>query len=362
MGINEVEGVLTEFGSLIPGLAAKRFDIIAAGMYVTPERCQQVAFSDPTYGVGEAFLVKQGNTKNLHSYEDVVKNPDAKLGVVVGAIEGDYAQKVKIPAGQVVVFPDAVSALSGVQAGRADAYAATALTINDLMGKTQDGSGLEKADPFTDPVIDGKGVRAVDVVAPGQSGFVAPDGTPSVHTRDQFDLYNRFGNKRRRCVIDRVAALVAGQARIGPLLSQQLVMRAGFRQGAALQHQDQVGVTFQTQLFHCVSFLRTDRLHATVELLRNFGHRRPRTEQPDDLGLAPGQALASLCERLIDDHSLDLGRVVGLALVYGMDRIDDVAGGIRLAQYANVVVPQQGPDQCRGIDHAWQNRRVSRHT
>ncbi|KAG0919106.1 hypothetical protein G6F31_021247 [Rhizopus arrhizus] len=34
-----------------------------------------------------------------------------------------------------------------------------------------------------------------------------------------------------------------------------------------------------------------------------------------------------------------------------MDRIDDVAGGIRLAQYANVVVPQQGPDQCRGIDH-----------
>ncbi|CAB3717250.1 hypothetical protein LMG3458_03641 [Achromobacter deleyi] len=165
MGINEVEGVLTEFGSLIPGLQAKRFDIIAAGMYVTPERCGQVAFSDPTYGVGEAFLVKQGNPKNLHSYEDVVKNPDAKLGVVVGAIEGEYASKVKVPPGQVVVFPDAVSALSGVQAGRADAYAATALTINDLMGKTDAGSGLEKADPFTDPVIDGKGVRGYGAYA-----------------------------------------------------------------------------------------------------------------------------------------------------------------------------------------------------
>ncbi|WMD21334.1 ectoine/hydroxyectoine ABC transporter substrate-binding protein EhuB [Achromobacter seleniivolatilans] len=165
MGINEVDGVLTEFGSLIPGLAAKRFDIIAAGMYVTPERCQQVAFSDPTYGVGEAFLVKEGNPKNLHSYEDVVKNSDAKLGVVVGAIEGDYAQKVNVPSGQMVVFPDAVSALSGVQAGRADAYAATALTINDLMGKTQDGSGLEKAVPFTDPVIDGKGVRGYGAFA-----------------------------------------------------------------------------------------------------------------------------------------------------------------------------------------------------
>ena len=47
MGINQVEGVLTEFGSLIPGLQAKRFDIIAAGMYVTPERCRQAAFSIP---------------------------------------------------------------------------------------------------------------------------------------------------------------------------------------------------------------------------------------------------------------------------------------------------------------------------
>ncbi|WP_251881654.1 ectoine/hydroxyectoine ABC transporter substrate-binding protein EhuB [Achromobacter sp. Marseille-Q4954] len=165
MGINEVEGVLTEFGSLIPGLQAKRFDIIAAGMYVTPERCQQVAFSDPTYGVGQSFLVKQGNPKNLHSYEDVMKNPDAKLGVVVGAIEAEYASKIKVPPAQVVVFPDAVSALSGVQAGRADAYAATALTVNDLMGKTSAASGLEKADPFKDPVIDGKDVRGYGAYA-----------------------------------------------------------------------------------------------------------------------------------------------------------------------------------------------------
>ncbi len=165
MGINEVEGVLTEFGSLIPGLQAKRFDIIAAGMYVTPERCQQVAFSDPTYGVGQSFLVKQGNPKNLHSYEDAARNPNARLGVVVGAIESDYAASLKVPPDRTIVFPDAVSALAGVQAGRADAYAATALTVNDLMGKAGKDSGLEKAEPFTDPVIDGKGVRGYGAYA-----------------------------------------------------------------------------------------------------------------------------------------------------------------------------------------------------
>src|SRR5690606_3307861 len=53
MGIEEVDGVLTEFGSLIPGLRAGRFDIIAAGMFITPERCQQVQFSEPSYGIGQ---------------------------------------------------------------------------------------------------------------------------------------------------------------------------------------------------------------------------------------------------------------------------------------------------------------------
>lgn len=164
MGINEVEGVLTEFGSLIPGLQAKRFDIIAAGMYVTPERCEQAAFSNPTYGVGEAILVPKGNPKKLHSYEDFVKQDELKLGVVVGAIQSEYARKVDIPLDRVVVFPDVVSALSGVQAGRADAYAATAMTVSDLMSKTGTGD-LEKAEPFTDPVIDGKSVRGYGAFA-----------------------------------------------------------------------------------------------------------------------------------------------------------------------------------------------------
>ncbi|WP_179283980.1 ectoine/hydroxyectoine ABC transporter substrate-binding protein EhuB [Bordetella genomosp. 10] len=165
LGIREVHAVLTEFGSLIPGLNAGRFDIIAAGMYVTPDRCKQVAFSDPTYGVGAAFLVPSRNPRNLHSYEDLARDRDARLGIVVGAIEGDYAAAVGVPADRMVIFPDAVSALAGVQVGRADAYAATALTVNHLLGKLPPDGGLERARPFTDPVIDGKPVRGYGAYA-----------------------------------------------------------------------------------------------------------------------------------------------------------------------------------------------------
>src|SRR5215510_4383735 len=79
IGIPQVDGVLTEFGSLIPGLKAGRFDIIAAGMFINPKRCAEIAFSEPTYGIGQAFLVKKGNPKGIKDYSTISGNQDLKL-------------------------------------------------------------------------------------------------------------------------------------------------------------------------------------------------------------------------------------------------------------------------------------------
>ena len=86
MGVKKVEPVLTEWGALIPGLRAGRFDVIAAGMYITPPRCQQVIFTDPHYQIPDTLLVKRGNPKNLHSYADVAKNPGVRLATNLGGI------------------------------------------------------------------------------------------------------------------------------------------------------------------------------------------------------------------------------------------------------------------------------------
>lgn len=164
MGIGSVEGVLTEFGSLIPGLNAGRFDIIAAGMYILPQRCREVAFSNPTYSVGEAFIVAPGNPLALHSFADVARHPRARLGVVAGTVERDYAQRAKIPEERLVIFPDAPSALEGVAAERVDAYAGTSLTVNNLLAKAR-GARVERAKPFADPVIDGRAARGYGAFA-----------------------------------------------------------------------------------------------------------------------------------------------------------------------------------------------------
>ncbi|MFC6672874.1 ectoine/hydroxyectoine ABC transporter substrate-binding protein EhuB [Marinobacterium aestuariivivens] len=156
LGIDDVEVLVTEFGSLIPGLKAGRFDVIAAGMYINPKRCKQILFSNPTYTIGEGFLVKNDNPQSLHSYEDVKKNGDLKLGVMAGAVEFGYAKDYGIALDQIVTLPDYPSGVAALKAGRIDALAGTVLTMAEL-GKKDDAVML--AQPFEDLVIDGKKVN-----------------------------------------------------------------------------------------------------------------------------------------------------------------------------------------------------------
>ena len=148
LGVKKVDAVLTEWGSLIPGLRAGRFDVIAAGMYVTPERCKQVAFADPQYQIQDTLLTMKGNPKKLQSYADIGKNPDIKLAVMAGSVELGYARDSGVKDSQLLQVPDTTAQLQAVRAGRADAAAGTALTMKGLAVKA--GPGVEAIPKFND--------------------------------------------------------------------------------------------------------------------------------------------------------------------------------------------------------------------
>jgi polar amino acid transport system substrate-binding protein len=158
LGVPAVEGVLTEFGGLIPGLQAKRFDLLGAGLYVRPDRCEQVAPSNPEYTVGEGMVALKGNPKNLKSYPDIA-NSDAKIGTLSGSVNVEYLQISKVPDSRVVLFPDLPTAIAGLQAGRVDAVTMSAPSLQDVLQKAGD-SNLQMVDGFVDPVDkDGKATR-----------------------------------------------------------------------------------------------------------------------------------------------------------------------------------------------------------
>jgi polar amino acid transport system substrate-binding protein len=154
LDVPEIDGVLTEFGSLIPGLEAGRFDIVAAGMFITPERCQQVIFSDPDYCAQQAFLVREGNPLGLTDYEAVAANPQARLGVLTGAVEGDQARAAGVADSQISELADPPSLLEGLLADRIDALGLTTITVNNLLETAGANAGVEATEPFT-AVVDG---------------------------------------------------------------------------------------------------------------------------------------------------------------------------------------------------------------
>ncbi|QOZ36510.1 ectoine/hydroxyectoine ABC transporter substrate-binding protein EhuB [Bradyrhizobium sp. CCBAU 53421] len=147
MGIGKFEAVSTEFSALIPALQAHRADAVTAGLFVTPERCRLVAFGDPDIKMTDALLVKTGNPKNLHSYEDVAKNAAATIGTARGFSTAADALAAGVPRDRQTLFPDNQAAISALIAGRVDAVSATAASIAALYDDLKT-KGVERAVPF----------------------------------------------------------------------------------------------------------------------------------------------------------------------------------------------------------------------
>ena len=162
LGIPEMDGVLTEFGSLIPGLRAGRFDVITAGMYVTPTRCEQVAFADPEYQIGEGIVVPAGNPLGITSYLDIANDPSIRVGTGAGWLEYDYMVAMGVSEDQIVTFPDAPSGMAGLQADRIDVFTGTSLTMRNITDLTD---GVEFVEEFEQPVIDGETVISYGAAA-----------------------------------------------------------------------------------------------------------------------------------------------------------------------------------------------------
>ncbi|MEZ2721484.1 ectoine/hydroxyectoine ABC transporter substrate-binding protein EhuB [Paenalcaligenes hominis] len=156
LGIDNIEWQTTNFGSLIPGLQADRFDMVAAEMAILPQRCEQILFSEPNSSYGEGLLVASGNPKDLHSYEDF-KDGKNKVAIMAGADQLEMMQALGVDESQLVTISNNADAISTVATGRADAYAATGLTAAELAKQSDK---VELAAKFEDPVIDGAAIRS----------------------------------------------------------------------------------------------------------------------------------------------------------------------------------------------------------
>lgn len=148
MGYTNIEPVQTEWGGLIPGLNAGRFDIVTGGMNILASRCENIAFSEPMAKVGDAFIVAPGNPKNIGNYESLAEN-DAIMVTGAGYSNIEAAKSAGVDESNIMQVPGPTEILAAVRAGRADAGAGTYFTVKQLADSS--GGAVQVTDPNAMP-------------------------------------------------------------------------------------------------------------------------------------------------------------------------------------------------------------------
>ncbi|MEV4804197.1 ABC transporter substrate-binding protein [Nonomuraea sp. NPDC049421] len=95
-------------------MAAGKCDVAAAGMTITPERQQNIDFSEPYFDATQALLAKKGT--GAKSLEDV-KAKGLKLGAQASTTGLDYVKKQGFDPTE---YADSAKELLALQAGQAD--------------------------------------------------------------------------------------------------------------------------------------------------------------------------------------------------------------------------------------------------
>jgi polar amino acid transport system substrate-binding protein len=114
----EVEIVVTGFDALTSGtaMAAGTCDLAISAMTITPEREEQIDFSDPYYEADQSLLVPNGSM--------VTSIADLAAGVVVGVQTGTtgeiYANE-NVPGAEIRAFEGGGDLLTALAAGQVDA-------------------------------------------------------------------------------------------------------------------------------------------------------------------------------------------------------------------------------------------------
>ncbi|MGE3149006.1 MAG: transporter substrate-binding domain-containing protein [Pseudorhodoplanes sp.] len=138
LGVPEIEGVVAPYGQLIPGVNPGRWDIIAACLTITKERCPSVAYADPIVSEGGIFIYRPADLP------DPPKNGAeiASRGLKVVTSQGSYNVQRAVNAGvqqaNIIQVPDTPAIFNTVATKRGDIGYSTLYGANNILKQYPD--------------------------------------------------------------------------------------------------------------------------------------------------------------------------------------------------------------------------------
>ncbi|HEX2176651.1 MAG TPA: ectoine/hydroxyectoine ABC transporter substrate-binding protein EhuB [Nocardioidaceae bacterium] len=145
LGTTNVEGIQTAYESMIPGLTANRWEMVAAGLFMNKSRCSAVSYTSPVIVSTESFALPPGNPGNIQTLDDV-KNSDVSIAVLAASFELKTARSLGVPQSKMQTYPLAPDALQAMDDGRVDAILLPTLSLEAL--KEQQGGDFTITEPL----------------------------------------------------------------------------------------------------------------------------------------------------------------------------------------------------------------------
>jgi arginine/ornithine transport system substrate-binding protein len=123
--------------SMIPGLQARKYDVIISSMSITDERLKVVDFSDKYYKTPSGIVVKEGTP-----YSGPASLKGKKIGVLKGSTQEKYAMGELKPAGvQVIPYEAQDQVYLDIKAGRLDGTVADKVEVTGGFLSKPEGKG-----------------------------------------------------------------------------------------------------------------------------------------------------------------------------------------------------------------------------
>jgi ABC-type amino acid transport substrate-binding protein len=143
LGIEKVKWEIVQFDALIPGIGAKRWDVVVDNLHENPKRLAVVAFTSPAYWYGSALAVNKGNPKNIHTTGDLA-------GHTVGTVRGSFNQGLlekRTDLKELKLYTSNEAEFSDLIAGRVDVVMEDDIKIGQFM-KAHSDAAMELASGY----------------------------------------------------------------------------------------------------------------------------------------------------------------------------------------------------------------------
>lgn len=147
--------VVHDFAGMIPGLEAKRFDLVVSSMSITDKRKEKVLFSDPYYKAPAVYIRHKKTQLTPPLFPETKEK--IRTGVQRSSTYADYLRANPSDRMEVVSYDDLLLSIQDLKAGRIQLVLGQYVVIGRLLKDPSNAELITLGAPFRDEKLMGAG-------------------------------------------------------------------------------------------------------------------------------------------------------------------------------------------------------------